>query len=59
MEKRREELQNKTLKNSHSYSGGYDYSGSPNVNIDLPDDLKESFISIIHKRHLYTLITQN
>ena len=45
-EKKRESLQNKTLKNTHSYGYGYDYSGVPNVNIDLPDDLKESFISV-------------
>ena len=42
-EKKREEVQNKTLKN---YGGGYGYSGIPNVNIDLPDDLKETFISV-------------
>lgn len=46
-EKKREEIQNKTLKNTHSYGGGgYGYSGIPNVNIDLPDDLKETFISV-------------
>ena len=45
-EKKRESLQNKTLKNTHSYGYGYDYAGVPNVNIDLPDDLKESFISV-------------
>ena len=45
-EKKREEIQNKTLKNTHSYGGGYSYSGIPNVNIDLPDDLKETFISV-------------
>ena len=46
-EKKREEVQNKTLKNTHSYGGGgYGYSGIPNVNIDLPDDLKETFISV-------------
>ena len=41
-EKKREQLQNKTIKNTYSY----EYTGVPNVNIDLPDDLKESFISV-------------
>jgi hypothetical protein len=44
-EKKREQLQNKTIRNTHSY----EYTGVPNVNIDLPDDLKESFISVNSK----------
>jgi hypothetical protein len=43
MQKRKDELQNRTLKNPHSY--GFD-SSSPFVNIDLPEDLKEPLLSI-------------
>lgn len=40
MQKKKEELQNKTLKNTHSYQS------SPFVNIDLPDVLREPLISV-------------
>jgi hypothetical protein len=40
MQKKKEELQNKTLKNTHSYQS------SPFVNIDLPEDLREPLISV-------------
>lgn len=43
VQKRKEELQNRTLKNPHSY--GFD-SSSPFVNIELPEDLKEPLVSI-------------
>jgi hypothetical protein len=41
MQKKREELQNRTLKNPHSYQ-----SNSPFVNIDLPEDLREPLVSV-------------
>ena len=43
VQKRKEELQNRTLRNPHSY--GLD-SSSPFVNIELPEDLKEPLVSI-------------
>jgi hypothetical protein len=42
LQKRREELQNKTLRNTQSY----DSSSIPYVNIDLPEDLREPLISV-------------
>jgi hypothetical protein len=43
LQKKKEELQNRTLKNSHSYGVN---SSSPFVNIDLPEDLKEPLLSV-------------
>ena len=42
MEKKREELQKRTLRNPHMYSAN---TASAFVNIDLPDELKEQFIT--------------
>jgi hypothetical protein len=45
MQKKREELQNRTLKN-YAFSGGNAGFSSPFVNVDLPDDLKEHTIPL-------------
>ena len=45
-QKKKEELERKTVKNYHSIHSIHNEGGAPHVNLDLPDELKEPLIII-------------
>ena len=45
-QKKKEELERKTLRNYHSIHNSNNEGGAPHVNLDLPDELKEPLIVI-------------